>query len=558
MSLAGVDPVAFACNDEMKAEVVKAIAASLGVEARYVTVTNACADANGRRRLNGAGTTSTDVAFEINVPSADVIANENLDPGTDPEHAIGAAVKTLRAKMEAPAEDATSVAAMLQSSNMTAIKTATVDTSRPMRVSAAGSISPSHSPTQSPNVLPTESPTKAPSASPTMAPSHSPTKPHCQDGWWRPAHETTLADECRPCPPGKWGTEITHLSPEYTYEEHACTSCPGGRWGQVEGTISEEEACEDCIAGMFRPEGYLNKCEFCAIDTFANASRSVSCAECPDGWATESVEEEALRATCTNCWPLGQIEEKKDYTSLKHTCQDCPSGQFRITITKCTDCPEGWFAPGNDNPDDTEQCVRGCPLGHFCPNDLTKLSCPLGRFGNVSNATTEDEGCPGRCDYGTGGWAPGRTDMGAACAKCPAGFYSSQLGQGACSGCPVGTFMIDTGSTDPNECHPDLRSEACCKPGGLCAETNASKACPLSFYGISGCGRGQYPIASPLCPLAVETHAPTKAPTTSAGTTIPSTKIECKDRCSPSTFCRTLFQIERTALHSYGSDPHSC
>ena len=26
----------------------------------------------------------------------------------------------------------------------------------------------------------------------------------------------------------------------------------------------------------------------------------------------------------------------------------------------------------------------------------------------------------------------------------------------------------------------------------------------------------------------------------------------------PSTFCRTPFQIERTALHSYGSDPHSC
>ena len=26
----------------------------------------------------------------------------------------------------------------------------------------------------------------------------------------------------------------------------------------------------------------------------------------------------------------------------------------------------------------------------------------------------------------------------------------------------------------------------------------------------------------------------------------------------PSTFCRTLFQIERTALHNYGSDPHSC
>ena len=27
---------------------------------------------------------------------------------------------------------------------------------------------------------------------------------------------------------------------------------------------------------------------------------------------------------------------------------------------------------------------------------------------------------------------------------------------------------------------------------------------------------------------------------------------------SPSRFCRTLFQIKRTALHSYGPDPHSC
>ena len=27
---------------------------------------------------------------------------------------------------------------------------------------------------------------------------------------------------------------------------------------------------------------------------------------------------------------------------------------------------------------------------------------------------------------------------------------------------------------------------------------------------------------------------------------------------SPSIFCRTLFQIERAALHSYGPDPHSC
>ena len=32
----------------------------------------------------------------------------------------------------------------------------------------------------------------------------------------------------------------------------------------------------------------------------------------------------------------------------------------------------------------------------------------------------------------------------------------------------------------------------------------------------------------------------------------------CFDRIWPSRFCRTLFQIERAALHSYGPDPHSC
>ena len=26
----------------------------------------------------------------------------------------------------------------------------------------------------------------------------------------------------------------------------------------------------------------------------------------------------------------------------------------------------------------------------------------------------------------------------------------------------------------------------------------------------------------------------------------------------PVNFCRTLFQIERAALHSYGPEPHSC
>ena len=34
--------------------------------------------------------------------------------------------------------------------------------------------------------------------------------------------------------------------------------------------------------------------------------------------------------------------------------------------------------------------------------------------------------------------------------------------------------------------------------------------------------------------------------------------VSAARRASPSTFCRTLFQIERTALHSYGQHPHSC
>ena len=34
--------------------------------------------------------------------------------------------------------------------------------------------------------------------------------------------------------------------------------------------------------------------------------------------------------------------------------------------------------------------------------------------------------------------------------------------------------------------------------------------------------------------------------------------VWCCDRSCQSRFCRTLFQIERTAMHSSGPDPHSC
>ena len=44
----------------------------------------------------------------------------------------------------------------------------------------------------------------------------------------------------------------------------------------------------------------------------------------------------------------------------------------------------------------------------------------------------------------------------------------------------------------------------------------------------------------------------------SRSTASPGRMACCSGPSGPSTFCRTLFQIERAALHSYGPDAHSC
>ena len=82
----------------------------------------------------------------------------------------------------------------------------------------------------------------------------------------------------------------------------------------------------------------------------------------------------------------------------------------------------------------------------------------------------------------------------------------------------------------------DLPSECTCTDG---ANYEASVACTVNFVDLDTIGFDLtlQPCAQPASFSGVVTES----------------KLN-----SPSTFCRTPFQIERTALHSYGSDPHSC
>jgi hypothetical protein len=93
--------------------------------------------------------------------------------------------------------------------------------------------------------------------------------------------------------------------------------------------------------------------------------------------------------------------------------------------------------------------------------------CPAGRFGNVKNASSVNEGCPGQCPRGKYGPEAGHqfeysacklcdagkypkeganigaTSAGEACEECQAGTYKMYMGVAPCTLCPLGRYGND-------------------------------------------------------------------------------------------------------------------
>ena len=158
---------------------------------------------------------------------------------------------------------------------------------------------------------------------------------------------------------------------------------------------------------------------------------------------------------CVGCGP--GFEKRK--WGLE-TCSSCASGkysEFTNASTQCIFCPEG--KAGHRQGDETacRICSHGkyayslgntaclvCPTGSFNPLNESGscTSCPGGKAGTVTNATSETTGCAIFCSPGTYSQPKNIYPyvFPTECVECAVGTYSSRYQSSSCTSCPSGSL----------------------------------------------------------------------------------------------------------------------
>lgn len=152
----------------------------------------------------------------------------------------------------------------------------------------------------------------------------------------------------------------------------------------------------------------------------------------------------------------------------------------------------------------SEACLS-CAAGRYNPSTgqtSCLLICPSGRYGNVTKASSVDEGCPNTCPLGRYGYATGKTTLTEACEFiCEPGKYGSRVGQNSesdCLVCPNGYFCEQDGLKTPCP----LGKYGASKNTSYKAkeyENNVCQACPASKYGVLA-GQSKLKDACMNCP----------------------------------------------------------
>ena len=236
-----------------------------------------------------------------------------------------------------------------------------------------------------------------------------------------------------------------------------CKNCPAGKYGAEVGLLNPE-CSGDCDEGCYCTEGATESCQNSClrVGTF-----------CPKGSGSPVVagmgEKTIDAANETNVDTSTWDEDTSQFlrTSMEttprvaslpcspgHYCSGgfeilCPKGQFGNTSLLASPSCSGKCLPG-------DYCPSGsilptiCPLGHYCPDGISALLCPDGRYG--SEEGLKDRSCSGVCPAGY--FCPeGSTS--ATGNICPAGSYGSDVGlfKVSCSGLCKPGYYCPAGST---------------------------------------------------------------------------------------------------------------
>ncbi|CAM5128032.1 unnamed protein product, partial [Natator depressus] len=227
--------------------------------------------------------------------------------------------------------------------------------------------------------------------------------------------------------------------------------------------------CLKCPTGYFCPAGarYPHPCQAGTYNPLRGQDDATDCRACPAGRVCTQAGLTQPDSECMAGYvcPMG--------SSRPHAPSNaCPPGTFSNHLhlfdkSQCETCPARFV------------CTRGtggkqkppvpCPAGHYCPPGTkhpAQYKCAAGTWSNRTSLASEEECLP--CPEGwfcvAGARVPsGRCSPGHYCPDgtrtstqfpCPAGTYSTRLGNGRmdnCTACPVGSYCTD-GTSKPTLC----------------------------------------------------------------------------------------------------------
>ena len=178
-----------------------------------------------------------------------------------------------------------------------------------------------------------------------------------------------------------------------------CIKCQGGY-------ELKSGYCVSCQTGEYGYNGIT--CATCADGKWSDSLGSVSCADCPAGYAckdhsktkcTGSYYSQGGESGCTKC--NGTVTTTN---GLNTGCVECGAGQgWLAEQNKCSNCSAGHYSPANDN--ECRQCVNGTyqnlagqatcnylPSHSTANTDKTDFICDAGYYKNGSSCTACPDG----------------------------------------------------------------------------------------------------------------------------------------------------------------------
>ncbi|MGH0137990.1 UNVERIFIED_CONTAM: hypothetical protein FKN15_065321 [Acipenser sinensis] len=319
--------------------------------------------------------------------------------------------------------------------------------------------------------------------------------------------------DCSVCPAGAsdpgWPCARGKFCPAGTMKE---MNCPGGTYTRQQGAASLNE-CLKCPAGFYCPEETSDPLP-CPRGTFNPLQGQDDAMDCRLCYAGKACSQMAL--------PQPDVDCMEGFT--------CPPGSSRPNALENA-CPPGTFSNLNNLTDRSQcglcpprhACVRGtggiqrppvsCFAGHYCPRGTmfpTQHKCAAGTWSDQTNLVSASECSP--CPRGwyclTGAGLPsGRCSSGHYCPEgtqfgsqfpCPAGTYSTRMGNGQkddCRVCPEGSYCTE-GSAKPTPCPvATYRREEGGKAAEDCTPCPAGYHCPrFATIKPRACGTGSYSL----------------------------------------------------------------